>query len=208
MGLAAFKQREEKQQGEKVEHFLTQERAVLFSDLSKADAEAGAHIKRLRKSLREPKIKHAAATRALDSARVNHDRLAREVEGIDARIAEIFERQRHQRGKLHAQIMKVSPIAQDFVARVREEAYDLEQGTYNTKRITTGRKNALGDDEVLEANNSESVATRRTAFINARQQAEKLAVTFSAEAVLEQRLDELYAALPPVAIPTFKKDET
>jgi hypothetical protein len=208
MSLAAFKQREKEQQEAKVETFITRERATLFDDLSKIDAKAGADIKRLRKSLREPKIKHAAATRALDAAKRNHNQLARELTGIDGQITEVFNRQRHQQQKLHARILELSPTALDFIGRCRAEVSDLDETPFKTRRVATGRKNALGDDEVLETNNAESISKRRMALINAYRDAEKLAVTIASEPELQQRLDDLYAALPAVEIPTFKKDET
>jgi chromosome segregation ATPase len=204
MGLAAFKQREKEQQEAKVENFLTRERAVLFDDLSKIDAKAGADIKRLRKSLREPRIKLDAAQRALDAAKRNHDQLTREVTGIDARITEIFERQRHQRGKLHAQILKVSPVAQDFIERCRAEVSEIEETPYQTARIPTGRRNAIGEPEIIEANNAQSVAARRMALIDAGRKAEKLAATVQSESELQRQLDELYTSLPAIERPTFK----
>jgi phage host-nuclease inhibitor protein Gam len=208
MSLAALEIRESEERQQKVENFLTEERATLFADLEKVDAEAGADLKRLRRSLKEPKIKLNAATRALDSAKRMHRQITQEVTEIDVRITEIFNRQRHQQQKLHARILELSPVVQDFVKRLRDEMFGLEQGEYATRRVDTGRRNALGDPEIVECNNSQSVAGRRLALISARHQAEKLAVTIASEPELQQRLDDLYGALPAIAIPTFKKDET
>jgi phage host-nuclease inhibitor protein Gam len=133
-----------------------------------------------------------------------HRQITQEVTEIDVRITEIFNRQRHQQQKLHARILELSPVVQDFVKRLRDEVFDLEQGEYATKRVATGRRSALGEPEIAECNNAASISTRRTALINAYREAEKLAVTTLSESELQQRLDDLYGALPAIEIPYFK----
>ena len=208
MGLAALKLHEKQAQEQKEESFLARERAGLFDDLAGIDSEVSANLERLRKKRRGPQIKLQAAQRALAAAKRTLDDLVQEVAGIDNQIAEVVNRQLTQRQKLHFRILDVTPIAQEFLQRCRDEAFELEQTPYDTRRVPTGRRNALGEPEVLEANNSQSIATRRMALINAAREAEKLAVTTPSESTLRQQLGELYAALPAIESPTLKlKDE-